>query len=76
MLALWSPDLLRLHRQRAGLRQVDLADRVHCSRATIGHLETGEMSRVNDDLAARIVQELGVRLDVLFVLPGCTPNRP
>jgi DNA-binding XRE family transcriptional regulator len=68
-------DLVAL-RQARGLTQLEVAERAGCSRATIGHLETGEMTMVASRIARLIARELGVPANVLFGMPGDASSRP
>lgn len=51
-------------RQRAGLTQQQLADRLRVNRVTVGHIESGER-RPSLALAVDIARVLGVSLDEL-----------
>lgn len=76
MLTLRSRNFLIMARRSRRLSQARLAAIAGCSRSTIGHLETGEMTKVKDDLAARIAAALDVTVEGLFVMPGDASNTP
>lgn len=71
-----SRDLLVALRRQKGLTQAQLGESAGCSRATIGHLETGEMEFVSQAIADGICQGLGVAVNTLFVMPGDASGVP
>lgn len=52
-----------------------LAKRVGCSRATIGHLRSGQRSYCNDKLAKLIARALDTPTDLLFEARPSTVSR-
>lgn len=49
-------------RKRAGLRQVDVAERMGVSKARVSHIENGAVSTI--DLLARYLDAIGGRLEI------------
>jgi putative transcriptional regulator len=63
---------LKLYRARLSLTQAQLADAVYVSRRTINSVENGVFVP-SAELALRLGQALGARVEELFFLPTCTP---
>lgn len=57
-------------RKRAGLRQVDVAERMGVSKARISHIEHGAVATV--DLLARYLDAIGGRLEITAAFDGGT----
>ncbi len=57
-------------RKRAGLRQVDVAERMGVSKARVGHIEHGAVATI--DLLARYLDAIGGRLEITAAFDGGT----
>lgn len=66
---------LRRMRKFRGYTMRTLAERVGCSHSTIGHLESGVMTRVREDYAKAIARHLDLPVEALFVVKTSTVKR-
>lgn len=57
-------------RKRAGLRQVDMAERMGVSKARVSHIEHGAVATI--DLLARYLDAIGGRLEITAAFDGGT----
>jgi predicted XRE-type DNA-binding protein len=57
-------------RKRAGLRQVDVAERMGVSKARVSHIEHGAVATI--DLLARYLDAIGGRLEITAAFDGGT----
>ena len=55
-------------RKRAGLRQVDVAERVGVSKARVSHIEHGAVATI--ELLARYLDAIGGRLEITAAFDG------
>lgn len=70
-----SSDALARYMQFRGLTVRELADRVGCSRSTIGHLRSGRRTYIRPDWARRIERSLDAPQGSLFVPELSTIHR-
>jgi transcriptional regulator with XRE-family HTH domain len=55
-------------RKRAGLRQVDVAERMGVSKARVSHIERGSVATM--ELLARYLEAIGGRLEITAAFDG------